>query len=117
MISQSLIPARVPQISIEIRDVSGRELITALEVLSPTNKRGEGYREYFDKRQRLLSSMSHLMEIDYSRPRKFRWKKKLQLGQTRACARRDCKSGFRAKNSLQILQSSPLLSKSRRNFA
>src|SRR5262249_23530171 len=42
----TIIPARVPLVSIEIRDVAQRELVTAIEVLSPTNKRGEGYHEY-----------------------------------------------------------------------
>jgi hypothetical protein len=36
----------VPQVSIEIRDVAHRDLVTAIEVLSPTNKRGDGYQEY-----------------------------------------------------------------------
>ncbi len=63
----TVIPARVPQVSIEIRDVAQRELVTAIEVLSPTNKRGEGYREYLDKRRRLLYSTAHLIEIDLLR--------------------------------------------------
>ena len=63
----TVMPVRVPQISIEIRDVANRELVTAIEVLSPTNKRGEGYREYLDKRRRLLLSTAHLIEIDLLR--------------------------------------------------
>lgn len=60
-------PSRLPHGTIEIRDVTNRELVTAIEVLSPTNKRGDGYREYLDKRRRILSSMAHLMEIDLLR--------------------------------------------------
>jgi hypothetical protein len=60
----TVMPSRVPHVTIEIRDVIGRELVTAIEILSPTNKRGDGYREYLDKRRRILCSMSHLMEID-----------------------------------------------------
>jgi hypothetical protein len=60
-------PVDVPQITIEIRDVANRELVTAIEVLSPTNKRGAGYREYLDKRWRLLRSRAHLIEIDLLR--------------------------------------------------
>ena len=60
----TVMPSRVPHVTIEIRDVAQRELVTAIELLSPTNKRGEGYREYLDKRRRLLCSMAHLIEID-----------------------------------------------------
>lgn len=63
----TVIPARMPQVSIEIRDVAQRELVAAIEVLSPTNKRGEGYHEYLDKRRRLLYSTAHLIEIDLLR--------------------------------------------------
>lgn len=57
-------PTQVPHVSIEIRDVAGRELVTAIEVLSPANKRGNGYREYLEKRRRILYSPTHLIEID-----------------------------------------------------
>ncbi len=63
----TVMPARVPHLTIEIRDVAQRELVTAIEVLSPTNKRGEGQREYLDKRSRILCSMTHLVEIDLLR--------------------------------------------------
>jgi hypothetical protein len=63
----TVIPARVPLISVEIRDVANRDLVTAIEVLSPTNKRGEGYQEYLDRRLRILRSTAHLMEIDLLR--------------------------------------------------
>jgi len=63
----TVIPSRVPHVTIEIRDVAQRMLVTAIEILSPTNKRGEGYREYLDKRHRLLCSMAHLIEIDLLR--------------------------------------------------
>src|SRR5205823_2575020 len=54
----------VPHVTIEIRDAANRQLVTAIEVLSPTNKRGDGRSEYLAKRQRLLLSTAHLMEID-----------------------------------------------------
>lgn len=63
----TVMPSRVPHVTIEIRDVAQRELVTAIEMLSPTNKRGGGYREYLDKRRRLLCSMAHLIEIDLLR--------------------------------------------------
>src|SRR5262249_34433793 len=40
-----------------------RRLVTVIEILSPTNKRGDGYEEYRDKRERILRSTAHLMEI------------------------------------------------------
>ncbi len=63
----TVIPEAVPHVSIEIRDTQQRHLVTAIEILSPTNKRGEGIREYLTKRQRLLLSAVHLLEIDLLR--------------------------------------------------
>jgi hypothetical protein len=63
----TVMPERVPHVTVEIRDTARRELVTAIEVLSPTNKRGEGRREYLTKRQRILLSTAHLMEIDLLR--------------------------------------------------
>ena len=62
----TLMPVPVPHITVEIRDVENRRLVTAIEVLSPTDKRG-GRREYLRKRRRLLLSTAHLMEIDLLR--------------------------------------------------
>ena len=36
---------QVPQISVEIRDVAERRLVTIIEILSPVNKRGQGVQE------------------------------------------------------------------------
>ncbi len=63
----TVMPIRIPHVTIEIHDVADRELVTAIELFSPTNKRGEGYREYLDKRHRLLYSTTHLIEIDLLR--------------------------------------------------
>ncbi len=63
----TVMPMRVPHVSIEIRDVADQTLVTAIEMLSPTNKRGEGYTEYLDKRGRILTSGTHLLEIDLLR--------------------------------------------------
>jgi hypothetical protein len=54
---------KVPQFRIAIRDVERRRLVTAIELLSPTNK-GSGRREYLRKRRRFLRSTAHLLEID-----------------------------------------------------
>jgi hypothetical protein len=53
---------------LEIREVATGRVITAIEVLSPTNKRaGYGRNTYEAKRQKLLASQSHLIEIDLLR--------------------------------------------------
>ena len=63
----TIMPEPVPQFAIEIRDVEERKLVTLIELLSPANKRGQGYDEYIAKRQRVLLSMTHLLEIDLLR--------------------------------------------------
>jgi len=63
----TLIPEPVPHTWIEIRDVKRRRLVTAIEFLSPTNKRGPGRLEYLEKRDRILHSTAHLLEIDLLR--------------------------------------------------
>jgi hypothetical protein len=53
---------------IEIRDRETRELVTAIELLSPTNKYvGLDRDQYLAKRKRLLASNVHLVEIDLLR--------------------------------------------------
>lgn len=63
----TVMPTPIRHYTVEIRDVAGRELVTAIEVLSPTNKRGKGRSEYLSKRRRLLLSDAHLIEIDLLR--------------------------------------------------
>jgi hypothetical protein len=53
---------------LEIRDRRGRELVTVIELLSPSNKRsGEDREQYLAKRRELLRSPAHLVEIDLLR--------------------------------------------------
>jgi hypothetical protein len=53
---------------LEIREVATGRVITTLEVLSPTNKRtGYGRNAYEAKRNRVLASQTHLVEIDLLR--------------------------------------------------
>ncbi|MGH2593529.1 MAG: DUF4058 family protein, partial [Anaerolineae bacterium] len=63
----TVMPSRVPHVTIEIRDTANRELVTVIEVLSLTNRRGDGRREYLAKRQHVSLSTAHLMEIDLLR--------------------------------------------------
>jgi hypothetical protein len=57
------------QVTIEIREVATHRLVTAIEVLSPVNKRvnSPGYLEYRRKREMLLLSDAHVLEIDLLR--------------------------------------------------
>jgi hypothetical protein len=61
------LPQPVPQLTVEIRDTQNLQLVTAIELLSPWNKTGKGYDEYVEKRQKLLLSTAHLIEIDLLR--------------------------------------------------
>jgi hypothetical protein len=53
---------------LEIRDRANRQLVAVLELLSPSNKRpGPDREQYLAKRQRLLTSSVHLVELDLLR--------------------------------------------------
>lgn len=53
---------------LEIRDRGNRQLVTVLELLSPSNKHpGPDRQQYLAKRQRLLASHVHLVELDLLR--------------------------------------------------
>ena len=53
---------------LEIRDRRSREVITVIELLSPTNKQpGEKRDQFLAKRRRVLASQSHYVEIDFLR--------------------------------------------------
>lgn len=59
---------RIGESFIEIRDAQDRDLITVIELLSPTNKRpGTDREHYLAKRRLLLSGNVHLVEIDLLR--------------------------------------------------
>ena len=53
---------------LEVRDVKTGQVITVVEILSPKNKRvGEGRDQYLTKRQKVLNSSTHFVEIDLLR--------------------------------------------------
>ena len=54
---------------LEVRRVDNRQVVAIIELLSPTNKGGDGYREYLAKRAATLYSPTHLVEIDLLRAR------------------------------------------------
>lgn len=53
---------------LEIRAVETKEVVTVIEILSPTNKRaGDGREQYETKRAEILGSRTNLIEIDLLR--------------------------------------------------
>ncbi len=52
---------------IQIHDAGGSRVITVIEFLSPSNKRGAGLEDYQEKRSQLLAGGVHLVEIDLIR--------------------------------------------------
>ncbi len=61
-------PLSIRQGYLEIREVTSKAVVTVIEVLSPINKRaGRGRQTYESKRQRILGSSTHLVEIDLLR--------------------------------------------------
>ncbi|GET38600.1 DUF4058 family protein [Microseira wollei] len=62
------LPETVREWYLEVREVATRQVITAIEVLSPKNKRSkEGRKAYLKKRQRVFGNLTHLVEIDLLR--------------------------------------------------
>ncbi len=56
-------------LSVEIRATETMELVTAIEILSPVNKRKghEAYHDYQRKRREIFRLAAHLLEIDLLR--------------------------------------------------
>lgn len=53
---------------LEVKSIGTGEVITAIEILSPVNKKaGKGREQYEDKREAILDSSIHLVEIDLLR--------------------------------------------------
>lgn len=62
------IPTEIKERYLEVREVSSNAVIAVLELLSPKNKRrGTGRTLYEEKRQKILGTASHLIEIDLLR--------------------------------------------------
>ena len=61
-------PVEIKERYLEVREVGSNAVIAVIEVLSPKNKRkGKGRTVYEAKRQTVLGSASHLIEIDLLR--------------------------------------------------
>ena len=62
------LPETIKQGYLEVREVGSGEVVTAIEILSPINKRsGKGRQQYESKRNKVLGSSTHLVEIDLLR--------------------------------------------------
>jgi hypothetical protein len=67
---QSMVPLEVPVrlARVEVREAGADTLVTAIEILSPINKRpGRERQRYLRKRRELLRSEVHVMELDLLR--------------------------------------------------
>jgi hypothetical protein len=63
-----VVPEPIKLRRVEVRGTENGELVTAIEILSPYNKRhGKGLDDYRAKRQEILFSDVHLVEIDLLR--------------------------------------------------
>jgi hypothetical protein len=64
-----LIEEEIREARLIVREVATREVVTVIEVLSPTNKvpGARGWDNYGNKRSEVLASPSHLVEIDLLR--------------------------------------------------
>jgi len=60
-------PPQIKLASVEIRDTQNNRLVTSIEILSPVNKDSAGFGEYQQKRNSVLHSPAHLLEIDLLR--------------------------------------------------
>jgi len=58
---------QIKLVTVQVRDVAQNRLVTSIEILFPVNKRGAGLEEYRDKRNKVLFSEAHLLEIDLLR--------------------------------------------------
>ena len=62
------VPETVKQGYLKVREVATSEVITVIEILSPINKSsGQGRQQYESKRNKVLGSSTHLVEIDLLR--------------------------------------------------
>ncbi len=62
------IPEEVRESYLEIREITTKNVVTVIEVISPKNKNaGIGRQKYESKRSSVLSSSTHLIEIDLLR--------------------------------------------------
>lgn len=62
------LPTKVKEWYLEVKEVASGEVITAIAIISPKNKAaGSGRKSYENKRQKILTSLTNLIEIDLLR--------------------------------------------------
>lgn len=67
VVRRLVMPAKLRQPYLSIRDRDGQGVVTVIELLSPWNKTGEGREEYINKRENIFATPAHLVEIDLLR--------------------------------------------------
>jgi hypothetical protein len=61
------LPEEVKEAYLDIKEAATQVVVTTIEILSPSNKKGDGRQKYEQKRQQVLGSRTHLIEIDLLR--------------------------------------------------
>lgn len=67
IITPFMLPITVKTLSVEVRDVEHNKLVTAIEILSPVNKRKPNLIDYREKVDELHKNGVHVIEIDLLR--------------------------------------------------
>lgn len=68
LVGELPVPEEVRERYLEIRDIKTQEIVTVIEILSPTNKiTKDGRKQYEQKRSDVLGSTTNLIEIDLLR--------------------------------------------------
>lgn len=63
----AMLPEQHRMRTVQVRETATDSLVTAIEILSPANKRGDGLPMYRAKRKSLLQADVHLIELDFLR--------------------------------------------------
>jgi Protein of unknown function (DUF4058) len=61
------VPLSLREGYLEVREVETDVLVTTVEILSPSHKRGKGRQQYEEKRAEILATRTNLVEIDLLR--------------------------------------------------
>ena len=63
LLNQTLVKPR----RVRVTQAEGERLVTVIEFVSPSNKRGDGRRDFLHKRRRLLAAGVNVVEVDLTR--------------------------------------------------
>lgn len=94
-------PDEVREWYLEVREAAGGEVVTAIELLSLTNKQrgSDGFSSYLKKRLEVLRSQTHLVELDLLRAtrlcqRPATHRRAITASSCRGCGNNDAKLTF-----------------------